>query len=55
MYWIWEMDSTVIADFVLVAFGIRVFNFLVWARRPTILSNFIVILLNEYMMQTSVQ
>ena len=49
------MGSTVIADFELVAFVIRLFNFLVWARRPTILSNFIVLLLNDYMMQTSGQ
>ena len=48
------MGSAVIADFELVAFCSRGFNF-VWARKPSNLSNCTVTLFNDYMMQTSGQ
>ena len=49
------MGSAAIADFELETFCSRGFNIFVWARRPSNLSKFIVILLNVFMMQTSGQ
>ena len=49
------MGCAAMADLELVAFCSLGFNFLVWARRPSNLSNFIVILFNDYMMQSSGQ
>jgi len=49
------MGSAAMADFDLVAFCSLGFNFLVLARGPSNLSNFIVILFNDFMMQSSGQ
>jgi len=53
MYRILEMGSALVAEFELVTFHSWGFNFLVLARRPSNLSNFIVILFNDNMMQIS--